>query len=116
MIRSGSNLWKGILANGKSGLFNPAHTVAYIGTNLPTSNKPDIFSRSDNKYGSTRRKLRTEMISSPQGDLKHTGHVGLDGAYFGDISFLGGSSSVCFFSNLNLELIDSSQLFILISL
>lgn len=30
------------------------------------------------------------MISSPQGDLKHTGHVGLDGAYFGDISFLGG--------------------------
>ena len=30
------------------------------------------------------------MISSPQGDLKHTGHVGLDGAHFGDISFLGG--------------------------
>ena len=29
------------------------------------------------------------MISSPQGDLKHTGHVGLDGAYFGDVSFLG---------------------------
>lgn len=28
------------------------------------------------------------MISSPQGDVKHTGHVGLDGAYFGDISFL----------------------------
>ena len=31
------------------------------------------------------------MISCPQGDLKHTGHVGLDGAYFGDISFLGGT-------------------------
>jgi hypothetical protein len=30
------------------------------------------------------------MISSPQGDFKHTSHVGLDGAYFGDISFLGG--------------------------
>lgn len=29
------------------------------------------------------------MISSPQGDLKHTGHVGLDGAYFGDVAFLG---------------------------
>lgn len=28
------------------------------------------------------------MISSPQGNVKHTGHVGLDGAYFGDISFL----------------------------
>lgn len=23
--------------------------------------------------------------------MKHTGHVGLDGAYFGDISFLGGT-------------------------
>lgn len=29
------------------------------------------------------------MISGPQGDCKHTGHVGLDGAFFGDISFLG---------------------------
>lgn len=29
------------------------------------------------------------MISGPQGDVKHTGHVGLDGAYFGDLSFLG---------------------------
>ena len=41
-----------------------------------------------NAYSSKRR-LRTDMISSPQGDLKHTGHVGLDGAYFGDVSFLG---------------------------
>lgn len=31
------------------------------------------------------------MISAPQGDFKHTSHVGLDGAYFGDLSFLGGS-------------------------
>ena len=29
------------------------------------------------------------MISGPQGDFKHTGHVGLDGAYFGDVAFLG---------------------------
>ena len=28
------------------------------------------------------------MISGPQGDLKHTGHVGLDGAYFGDVGFM----------------------------
>ena len=33
------------------------------------------------------------MISAPQGDFKHTGHVGLDGAYFGDLSFLGGTKS-----------------------
>lgn len=103
IFRANSNFWKGILPNGKSGLFNPAHTVAYIGTNLPTSNKPENFTRCDNKYGSTRRKLRTEMISSPQGEVKHTGHVGLDGAYFGDLSFLGGSGSSVRSFKLNLQ-------------
>ncbi|CAG5102024.1 Similar to Ack-like: Activated Cdc42 kinase-like (Drosophila melanogaster), partial [Cotesia congregata] len=84
-------LWKGVLSNGKTGLFSPAHTIAYLGSNLP-SNKPGEFLRGDGKnaFSSHRRKIRTDMISSPQGDLRHTGHVGLDGAYFGDISFLGG--------------------------
>lgn len=87
---SNNALWKGALNNGKTGLFNPAHTIAYLGSNLP-SNKPVEFTRGDGKnaFSSQRRKIRTDMISSPQGDLKHTGHVGLDGAYFGDISFLG---------------------------
>ncbi|XP_065218470.1 activated Cdc42 kinase-like isoform X2 [Planococcus citri] len=88
-VASIPNCWKGVLNNGKSGLFNPAHTVAYIGSNLP-SNKPGEFVRGESKiYASRRSKLRPEMISRPQGELKHTGHVGLDGAYFGDISFLG---------------------------
>ncbi|XP_012257939.2 activated Cdc42 kinase-like isoform X5 [Athalia rosae] len=88
---SGNAHWKGVLANGKTGFFNPAHTIAYLGSNLP-SNKPGEFTRGDGKnaFSSQRRKIRTDMISSPQGDLKHTGHVGLDGAYFGDVSFLGG--------------------------
>jgi hypothetical protein len=30
------------------------------------------------------------MISRPQGDLVHTGHVGADGAFFGDVAFLDG--------------------------
>lgn len=93
VLDKGSNntLWKGVLNNGKTGFFNPAHTIAYLGSNLP-SNKPGEFTRGDGKnaFSSQRRKIRTDMISSPQGDLKHTGHVGLDGAYFGDISFLGG--------------------------
>ncbi|XP_046397309.1 activated Cdc42 kinase-like isoform X2 [Ischnura elegans] len=86
-----NNCWKGVLNSGKAGLFNPAHTVAYLGSNLPTSVKSSEFTRGDGKNTySSRRRLRPDMISSPQGDLKHTGHVGLDGAYFGDISFLGG--------------------------
>ncbi|XP_023313266.1 uncharacterized protein LOC106655468 isoform X2 [Trichogramma pretiosum] len=94
-----NTMWKGVLANGKTGFFNPAHTIAYLGGNLPSNVKPGEFQRgggggTDGKNGgifsSQRRKIRTDMISSPQGDLKHTGHVGLDGAYFGDLSFLGG--------------------------
>ena len=31
------------------------------------------------------------MISLPQNDLRHTGHVGFDGAAFGDLAFIGDS-------------------------
>ncbi|CAG9814391.1 unnamed protein product [Phaedon cochleariae] len=80
-------LWKGATAGGKTGPFDPANVVAYLGSDLPGSS----FLRADSARSSTRRKLRSEMISAPQGDVKHTGHVGLDGAYFGDLSFLDGS-------------------------
>ncbi len=29
------------------------------------------------------------MISGPQSDLRHTGHIGYDGAMFGDVAFIG---------------------------
>ena len=29
------------------------------------------------------------MISGPQGDLKHTVHIGINGSHFGDLTFLG---------------------------
>lgn len=32
------------------------------------------------------------MISGPQGDVKHMGHVGIDGARFGDTAFLEGEN------------------------
>ncbi|KAJ6641428.1 Activated Cdc42 kinase-like [Pseudolycoriella hygida] len=80
-----SPYWKGVLNSGKTGLFNPANTVTYLGS-LPSSTNRDSFCRSNDR--SSKRKLRTEMISRPQNDLKHTGHVGLDGAYFGDIAFM----------------------------
>ncbi|XP_050513101.1 activated Cdc42 kinase-like isoform X2 [Diabrotica virgifera virgifera] len=80
-------LWKGATASGKTGLFDPINVVAYLGSDLPSSS----FLRSDSTRSSARRKLRSEMISAPQGDFKHTGHVGLDGAYFGDLSWMDGS-------------------------
>ena len=42
------NSWKGVLNNGKTGLFNPAHSVAYLGNILP-SVKPQ-FSRGGNVF------------------------------------------------------------------
>lgn len=88
-----SPYWKGVLNSGKTGFFNPANTVTYLGS-LPSSTNPnrDSFCRTSER--SSKRKLRTEMISMPHNDLKHTGHVGLDGAFFGDVAnFLSSSNS-----------------------
>ncbi|CAL4065830.1 unnamed protein product, partial [Meganyctiphanes norvegica] len=101
-VADGPCLWKGVLNNGRTGLFNPANTVTYLGTNIP-SNKSN-FTRGDGKNAySSRRRLRPEMISGPQGDLKHTVHVGLDGAYFGDVSFLGDKVQQATFVNKKFE-------------
>ena len=35
------------------------------------------------------KKLHAGMIGRPQNDLRHTGHIGYDGAVFGDVSFIG---------------------------
>lgn len=35
------------------------------------------------------------MISKPQNDLKHTGHIGIDGESFGDVAFLANPQNVC---------------------
>uniref|UniRef100_A0A182IUJ2 non-specific protein-tyrosine kinase n=1 Tax=Anopheles atroparvus TaxID=41427 RepID=A0A182IUJ2_ANOAO len=80
-----SPYWKGVLTSGKTGLFNPANTVAYLDS-LPSSVNRDSFCRTVER--SSKRKIRTDMISRPQNDLKHTGHVGIDGVSFGDVAFL----------------------------
>uniref|UniRef100_A0A034V5D9 non-specific protein-tyrosine kinase n=1 Tax=Bactrocera dorsalis TaxID=27457 RepID=A0A034V5D9_BACDO len=86
---TGTPFWKGVLTSGKTGFFNPSNTVAYL-EGLPTANR-DSFCRTSERI--SKRKLRTEMISKPQNDFKHTGHVGIDGDSFGDIAFLGNSQN-----------------------
>lgn len=105
-----SPYWKGVLNSGKTGLFNPANTVTYLGS-LPSSTNRDSFCRSSDR--SSKRKLRTEMISRPQNDLKHTGHVGLDGAYFGDIAFMSSVQNVSFFYEFTLTLCVVSTSFLI---
>ncbi|XP_067631079.1 activated Cdc42 kinase-like [Eurosta solidaginis] len=86
---TGTPFWKGVLTSGKTGFFNPSNTVAYL-EGLPSANR-DSFCRTNERI--SKRKLRTEMISKPQNDFKHTGHVGIDGDSFGDIAFLGNSQN-----------------------
>lgn len=45
-----------------------------------------IFADSKRSGG---KKIRPDMISRPQNDLRHTGHIGYDGAIFGDVGFIG---------------------------
>jgi P21-Rho-binding domain len=88
-----SHYWLGVLNNGKIGHFNPNNTVAHL-ESLPSSSSgnhqplgADNFIRNSSERIS-KRKLNTDMISGPQNDFKHTGHIGIDGNYFGNVAFL----------------------------
>ena len=93
---SAMTLWNGVNERGQKGYFEPADTTPYIeiktintGT-LNTTSKKLTRKESKKSQKPTQRKLNTAMISAPQNDLRHTGHIGYDGAVFGDVSFIGG--------------------------
>jgi hypothetical protein len=107
------HLWTGVNSQGRVGLFPPSHTVAYLGT-LPgpgaapptwgsspppalaagesqTSLYQGMFQRSSlrgSKERGSRRKISRDMISGPTGQVQHTGHIGPDGCFFGDVTFM----------------------------
>ncbi|XP_052072144.1 activated Cdc42 kinase-like isoform X18 [Mytilus californianus] len=93
--------WKGVLGNGKCGYFDPANAMPIIEhKNSPSVSKSINRKESDKKEKSPKkgkkesnrkslRKFNAEMISGPQNDLRHTGHIGYDGAIFGDVGFIG---------------------------
>lgn len=93
VLDKGPSLWSGCLNNGKVGVFSPSSTVTYIGT-LPSQGNHSRWQNEDNYHTFQRsslrgskgkRKISRDMISGPRGDLQHTGHVGPDGAFFGDV-------------------------------
>ncbi|XP_075990467.1 activated Cdc42 kinase-like isoform X3 [Anticarsia gemmatalis] len=100
-----SPMWFGVIAGGTCGLIDPAHTRPYVPPDKAltsvSSLSPHPTRHSSRSIRSSllrcdvkrhtytgKRTIQRSMISYPQGEVKHTGHVGLDGAYFGDISFL----------------------------
>lgn len=43
------------------------------------------FQRNSLRSSSARRKISKDVISGPRGEVQHTGHIGPDGAFFGDV-------------------------------
>ncbi|XP_012945846.1 mucin-5AC, partial [Aplysia californica] len=82
-------VWRGVLSSGKSGLFDPTNVVPFVEPKFsPINAKTNSLARKESGRKSS-RKIRADMISRPQNDLRHTGHIGYDGAVFGDVSFIG---------------------------
>lgn len=67
--------------------FSFTYFVGFYCANHALAVSPSVCSESGRN--SKRSKLRTEMIGAPENDLRHTGHIGYDGAVFGDVSFIG---------------------------
>jgi serine/threonine protein kinase len=89
--------WKGVIeSNNQVGYFDPANTAPYLEMRAPAPVlRKTKVTRIDSSRSSLRtgRKLNPGMIGLPQNDLRHIGHVGYDGAVFGDVSFIGDNYS-----------------------
>ncbi|XP_059172052.1 activated Cdc42 kinase-like [Physella acuta] len=82
-------VWRGVLSSGKVGFFDPTNAAPFIEPKIsPVAAKSLSLARKESSRKSG-RKIRADMISRPQNDLRHTGHIGYDGAVFGDVSFIG---------------------------
>ena len=84
-----ATFWTGVSAQGKVGWFLPSHTVTYLG-DLPSLGAGAGLSRETRK--GSNRKISRDMISAPSGNMQHTGHVGADGCFFGDVAFISGTN------------------------
>ncbi|GFS04674.1 tyrosine-protein kinase PR2 [Elysia marginata] len=83
-------VWKGVTSNGTLGLFDPTNVIPFIEPKASPVVSVKTTSLARRESGrKTSKKIRADMISQPQNDLRHTGHIGFDGAMFGDVSFIG---------------------------
>lgn len=92
-------LWLGVVdATNEVGFFNPIITSPHREIIISDVNlqRPTKISRSWSLRASLRpssRKLTPSMISMPQNDMRHIGHVGFDGVVIGDVPFLSAGQS-----------------------
>lgn len=84
--------WRGCMRNGRTGLFRPDETVAKLAVELPNSkyeqslpllSVPKHSKFSSHEKDGQEKALKKLLISEPQGDVRHTCHIGADGTAFG---------------------------------
>ncbi|KAK0399030.1 hypothetical protein QR680_002875 [Steinernema hermaphroditum] len=75
--------WKGSMKGGNSGLFKPNDTVAHLGAENPATKSLLNGKTNIVKPESKAPEKKKLIISEPQGDLRHTCHLGIDGRSFG---------------------------------
>ncbi|GMR50777.1 hypothetical protein PMAYCL1PPCAC_20972 [Pristionchus mayeri] len=87
--------WLGSLKNGRTGLFLPKDTVAHLGAEPPATNRGETEEKKKEEKQKEKKEKKKEskekensrermkaLISEPQ-TVRHTAHLGVDGAYFG---------------------------------
>lgn len=88
--------WRGCMRNGRTGLFRPDETVAKLAVELPNSkyeqslpllSVPKHSKFSSHEKDGQEKALKKLLISEPQGDVRHTCHIGADGTTFGLLQF-----------------------------
>lgn len=96
--------WSGAIKD-RCGLFRPTDTVAFLGAETPQRNSqpiavslPEMSAKTKEKTKEKEKKKEKErpVISGPQGDVRHTFHLGADGGVFGllQVSFSQASNCV----------------------
>uniref|UniRef100_A0A915JUZ6 Uncharacterized protein n=1 Tax=Romanomermis culicivorax TaxID=13658 RepID=A0A915JUZ6_ROMCU len=100
--------WKGVVIEkqlknkpgcARTGLFSPANTIAHLPATGNFENRsytcdqisPKIDRKSKDELHKVDKKpikINRHAIGRPEGDLRHTGHVGIDGSCFGNIGFV----------------------------
>lgn len=106
-----SEFWYGSLKNScQLGLFRPEETMAHLGAENPSTTtlttSTNISEKKTSKHSTNKtneicdKERRKLLISQPQGDLRHTCHVGIDGKTFGLLNVSIIKSQIIIFSNL----------------
>ncbi|XP_013400871.1 tyrosine-protein kinase PR2 [Lingula anatina] len=78
------------MSSNKTGYFDPTDFKQSSSSKSPSPIKGKMGRKGvDMESQRKSKRITTDMISKPENDLRHTGHIGYDGTMFGDVAFIG---------------------------